>query len=161
MMSQPRALLLGGVALLTLAGILHLTLRLTYGERAAYVHVRWAPTVDDAARAAIERDRKLVPVEFREQRTWGYFLTDLSTANIRELVRHPSVEDTHNIDRARFRVQSAAERGDYTTDRPAWIARLLEFFIRASLLLGAAGALVGGFRTWRDRRPRPGSPPPA
>ncbi|MBI2189376.1 MAG: hypothetical protein HYU37_19940 [Acidobacteria bacterium] len=161
MTSQPRTLLVGGVVLLALAGALHLTLRLTYGERSAYVHVRWAPSVDEATRTRVERAHSLVPVEFREKRTWGYYLTDLSTDNIRQLVRDPAVEDTHNIDRARFRVQSSAERGDYPRGRPVWMARLLEFLIRVSLLAGAAGVVVGAFRTWRDRRARLRSSPTA
>jgi len=161
MTSRPRALLLGGIVLLILAGILHVTIRLTFGERAAYVHVRWAPTVDEATRAAIERDRGLVPVEFREQRTWGYFLNNLSTENIRQLVRNPAVEDTHHIDRARFRVQGTAERGDYMNGGPAWVARMLEFFRRVSLLAGAAALIVGGFRIWRARQARPHPSPDA
>jgi len=159
MMSQPRVLLVGGAALLILAGILHVAIRMTFGERAAYVHVRWAPTVDEATRTAIERDRGLVPVEFREERTWGYFLTHLSTDNIRQIVRNPAVEDTHHIDRARFRIQGSAERGEYVNGGPAWVARLLEFFRRVSLLGGAAAVLVGGFRTWHARRIRPKSSP--
>jgi hypothetical protein len=149
MKSQPRALVAGGAALLLLAGALHLTLRLTYGERTAYVHVRWAPQVDEFARAIIEREHALRPVEFREQRTWGYFLTDLSTDNIRALVQDPSVEDTHNIDRARFRILGSAERGDYPGGGSAWVPRMLEFFVRVTLLLGLAGVAVGAYRQWR------------
>jgi len=149
-MSEHRRLLIGGIALVALAGALYLTLRLTYGERAAYVHVRWKPEVNDATRAEVERSHGLHPVEFREQRTWGYFLSDLSIENIRRIVRHPSVEDTHNIDRDAFFVLDTAERGDYLGERPAWIARMLEFFSRASLFLGGAALLVGAFRAARD-----------
>ena len=151
MTSRHRAPLAGGVALLALAGVLHLTLRLTFGDRAAYVHVRWAPSADTATREQIERAHSLAPVEFREQRTWGYFLTDQSTGNIRGLVRDPAVEDTHNIDRAAFRITRTAPRGAYPTDRPAWIAGLLEFLTRASLLAGAVALAVGLFRIVRDR----------
>ena len=149
MLNQPRALLIGGLALLILAGALHVSLRLTYGERAAYVNVRYAPAVDDAARVAIEEAHGLQLVEFREQRTWGYFLTDLSTDNIRGLVQDPAVEDTHHIDRRRFRIDGTGERGEYPVGRPAWIARTLESLRRISLLLGVAGLLVGAYRLWR------------
>jgi hypothetical protein len=149
MLNQPRALLTGGLALLILAGALHVTLRLTYGERAAYVHVRYAPSVDDAGRVAIERAHSLQVVEFREQRTWSYFLSDLSTDNIRGLVQDPAVEDTHHIDRRRFRIDGTGERGEYPAGRPAWIARILESLRRLSLLLGVAGLLAGAYRMWR------------
>ncbi len=149
MMNRPRVLLTGGLALLILAGALHLVLRLTYGERAAYVNVRYAPSVDDAARAAIENAHSLQPVEFREQRTWAYFLTDLSTDNIRGLVQDPAVEDTHHIDRRRFRIDGTGERGEYPPGRPAWVARLLESIRRISLFLGVAGLLTGAYRLWR------------
>lgn len=161
MTNEHRRLLIGAVALLALAGALSVTLRLTYGERAAYVHVRWTPEVDDATRAEVARAHGLHPVEFREQRTWGYFLSDQSTENVRAIVRHPAVEDTHNIDRDTFRVQDTAERGDYLGGPPAWIARMLEFFGRASLFLGAAALLVGAFRTGRDWWTRKTSPPAA
>lgn len=149
-MTEHRRLLIGGIALVALAGALYLTIRLTYGERAAYVHVRWKPEVTDATRAEVERAHGLHPVEFREQRTWGYFLSDMSAENLQRIIRHPAVEDTHNIDRDAFFVLDTAERGDYMSGRPAWIARMLEFFSRASLLLGGAALLVGAFRTARD-----------
>lgn len=161
MMNEHRRLLIGAVALLALAGALYLTLRLTYGERAAYVHVRWKPEVSEATRAEVERAHGLHPVEFREQRTWGYFLSDMSIENIRRIIRHPAVEDTHNIDRDAFFVLDTAERGDYLSERPAWIARMLEFFSRASLLLGAAALLVGVFRSARDWWARRTSSPAA
>lgn len=161
MMSEHRTLLVGGIALLVLAGALYLTLRLLYGERAAYVHVRWKPEVSEATRAEVERAHRLHPVEFREQRTWGYFLSDMSTENIRHIVRHPAVEDTHNIDRDAFFVLDIAERGDYLSERPAWIAPMLEFFSRAFLLLGSAVLLVGVFRTARDWWARRTSSPAA
>jgi hypothetical protein len=161
MTSKHRGLLIGGIVLLALAGVLYLTLRLTFGERAAYVHVRWKPDVSEAARAEVERSHGLRPVEFREQRTWGYFLSDQSTENIRAIIRHPAVEDTHNVDRDAFFVLDTAERGDYTSGGPAWIARMLEFFGRTSLLVGAGALLVGAFRTWRERGERATSSPAA
>ncbi|MBI3049431.1 MAG: hypothetical protein HYY76_14085 [Acidobacteria bacterium] len=158
-MTAHRRLVVAGIVLLALAGAVHVTLRATYGERLAYVHVRWAPSVDPATQEQVERAHGLRRVEFRERRTWGYYLTDTSTENIRDLVRHPAVDDTHHIDRTDFDVASTAPRGEYLTDRPAWIARSLEFFRRAFLLLGAVALVVGAYRLWRDRTATP-SPAP-
>jgi hypothetical protein len=155
----PRTLLAGGLVLVALAGALHLTLRLTFGERAAYINVRYAPTVDDATRAQIEKTYGLQPIEFREQRTWAYFLTDLSIDNVRGLVQNPAVEDTHHIDRRRFRLDGTGERGGYPAGRPAWVARLLEFFIRMALAVGAVALLTGAYRAWQERRARAAGSP--
>jgi hypothetical protein len=160
MTHSPRALLMTGGVLLALAGVLLVTLRLTYGERSAFINVRWAASVDEAARQAAERVHALVPVEFREQRTWLYELTDVSREHVRQLVQDPAVEDTHHVDRARFRIQGTAERGNYPGGGAAWIPRLIEFLVRVSLLLGAAALVVGGYRTWRNRR-GPKAPAPA
>ena len=149
---RPRLLLLGGIALLALAGAIDIALRTTYGQRSADIHVRWAASVDDARRQDIERTYGLQPIEFREQRTWLYRLTDVSSANIRNLVKDPAVEDTHYLDRRRFTVARTAERGAYRNNRPAWIADLLEFGVDASLLLGAVALLAGIFTGWRSRR---------
>lgn len=151
-MARYRKLLIGGIALWVLAGALYGTLRLMYGERAAYVHVRWAPSVDPATQEQVERAHGLTRVEFRERRTWGYYLTDLSTENIRRLVGHPAVEDTHHIDRTAFRIARTAPRGAFTTERPAWIASMMEFLVDASLLAGVVALAVGTFHAWRDRR---------
>jgi len=153
----PRTLLVGGVSLLVLSALFSLTLRATYGQRSAYINVRWAPSVDEATRHSVEQRYSLEPVEFREQRTWAYYLNDVSRNNIRALVRDPAVEDTHHIDRARFRL-SDAERGNYRTDKPAWIADLLEFGIDAALFAGAAAILLGAFNAWRARRTPAPSP---
>lgn len=146
-------LLVGGVILWVSAAAAYGTLRLTYGQRPAYVHVRWAPTVDTATREQIERDHSLTRGEPREGRTWGYFLTDLTSPNIRDLVGLPAVEDTHNIHRTAFRIgRLGVPRGAYPSARPAWIAATLEFLVRALLAVGALTVVMGLFNTWRDRR---------
>ena len=153
MTPQGRRLLIGGVVLWMLAAAAYGTLRLTYGQRPAYVHVRWAPTVDAAAKERIERDHGLTRGEFREGRTWGYFLTDLSSRNIRDLVGLPAVEDTHNIHRTAFRIgRFGVPRGAYLGARPAWIAATLEFLVPACLVAGALALVAGLFKTWRARR---------
>ena len=153
MTPQGRRLLIGGVVLWMLAAAAYGTLRLTYGQRPAYVHVRWAPTVDAAAKERIERDHGLTRGELREGRTWGYFLTDLSTRNIRDLVGLPVVEDAHNIHRTAFRIgRFGVPRGAYQTSRPAWIASMLEFLVPALLAFGAFSFAIGLFNDWRARR---------
>ena len=144
-----------GVVLLLAAAAAFVVLRLTYGQRPAYVHVRWAPTVDAAARAEMERTYSLTRGELREGTTWGYFVTDVSSNNLRALVQNPAVEDTHNIHRTAFRIWRTAPRGAYLGTRPAWIASLLELAIPACLGLGAIMLAIGAFTTWRTRRAQP------
>jgi hypothetical protein len=141
-----------GVVLLLAAGAVFGILRLTYGQRPAYVHVRWAPTVDAARREQLERTHSLTRGEPREGMTWGYYITDLSTANLRALVQSPAVEDTHNIHRTAFRIWRTAPRADYVSTKPAWLASLLEILAPACAALGAIMLAVGGFKAWRIRR---------
>lgn len=148
-----RTLLVAGVVLWIAAGAAYGTLRLTYGQRPAYVHVRWAPTVDAATREQHERVHSLTHGEPKQDSgTLGYYLTDLSSQNIRALVGNPAVEDTHYIHRTAFRVWRRGPRGDYLGSGPAWIAATLEFLIRACLVLGTVALAVGAFTMWRGRR---------
>jgi hypothetical protein len=119
-------------ALLGLAAATYGTLRLTFGVRPVYVHVRWAAPADTAVRQQREQRYKLTQGEFREERTWGYALIDLSRDNIQALVNDPAVEDTHQIHRTAYRVGYFAPRLPYPTSRP-WIPVTLEV-ISASLL---------------------------
>ena len=144
-----------GLILLVAAAVAFGVLRLTYGQRPAYVHVRWASNVDAARRTELERTHSLTRGELREGTTWGYYVTDLSTANLQSLVESPAVEDTHNIHRTAFRIWRTAPRGDYLGTRPAWIASLLELAIPLCLGLGALTLAVGGFKAWRNRSPHP------
>lgn len=152
-MKRPgRTLLVWSVILWALAGAAYGTLRLTHGQRPAYVNVRWAATVDAGTREQLELAHQLTRGELREGRTWGYFLTDVSTASIRRLVESPAVEDTHQIHRTAFRIWRTATRGPYLTSRPAWIASVLEFLIQALLAVGALALVAGLFIAWRERR---------
>jgi hypothetical protein len=149
---QPRTLLAAGISLLVAAVVLFAVVRLVYGERPAYVHVRWAPTVDEAAQEQAERTYHLTRVEFREQRTWLYILSDVSTDNIRQLVTSPAVEDTHYINRAKFTVWWTAERADYETASATRMAGILEFAMRISLLAGVVALVLGAYKAWQSRR---------
>ena len=108
-----RRFLVVGVLCLGIAAAAYGALQVARGPRPIFVHVRWAPDVDDLARQVAERRYSLSQPEALEGRTWGYTLSDLSTANVRALVTDPAVEDTQDIDRSAFRANPAAERRPY------------------------------------------------
>lgn len=111
-------LVLNGLLFWALAGTAYSVLRLTFGDRPVFIHVRWAPNVDEPARQRLERRYNLALAEPREQRTFGYALTDTSRENVRGLVLDPAVEDTHQIHRTAFRVGYFAPRLPYVTPHP-------------------------------------------
>ncbi len=160
MNTQGRTLIGWTVVLGVLAGAAFGTLRLTYGQRPADVHIRWAATVDAASREQLERSYRLTGGEQIEERTWSYSLTDVSTDNIRRLVKNPAVEDTHQIHRTAFRIWRGATRGPYLTSRPGWVASLLEFLVQAFLATGALTLAGGLFTLWRARRAQNGAKAP-
>jgi len=67
------------------------------------IHVRWAPELTEAQRVELERRFRLRDGEQTDSRTWNYRLADLSTANVRALVRDQQVEDTAGLDRNAYR----------------------------------------------------------
>ena len=147
-MVQQRNRLFGGIALIALSGALYATIGLMGIERPAYVNVRWAPSVDPAMMARLEGARDLTRGELIPPRTWGYYLSDLSTENIRLLVTSPAVEDTHFIDRQIFQIAPEAERGPYEN----WWEQAMDFGVRASLLAGVVALFLWALHAWRHRR---------
>ena len=147
-MVQQRNRLVGGVVLIALSGALYAALSLLGIERPAYVNVRWAPSLDPAMMARLERARDLTRGELIPPRTWGYYLSDLSPENIRLLVTSPAVEDTHFIDRDTFQIAPEAERGPYAH----WWEQAMDFAVRASLLSGVVALALWALHAWRDRR---------
>lgn len=147
-MVQQRTRLIGGVALVVLSGALYAAHSLMGDQRPAYVHVRWAPSVDPATREQIERAHSLTRPEPIPPRTWAYYLTDVSTENIRRLVGNPAVEDTDSIDRSAFQIVPWAARGPYERRR----AETLDFAARACLFVGLVAIALWGLQAWRDRR---------
>ena len=97
-----------GLVCWAVAGTAYAVLRLTYGDRPVKVNVRWAATVDDAARFQLEQRYTLARPDPQGDRTFSYALTDRSLENISNLVSDPAIEDTHQIDRPAFRVESSA-----------------------------------------------------
>ena len=99
------------------------------------IHVRWKPGTSDAARIDAERRFSLIQGEVTEGTTWAYRLADMSTDNIRALVEDPSVDDTANINRIRFRPAFAIDR-----------QRRLIFFSLLVAGLGAIAVVIARFR---------------
>ena len=106
--SSTSRLVVTGLVCWAVAGTAYAVLRLTYGDRPVKVNVRWAATVDDAAQFQLEQRYRLARPEPEGERTFSYALTDRSLENISNLVGDPAIEDTHEIDRAAFRVESSA-----------------------------------------------------
>jgi hypothetical protein len=123
------------------AGAVYTTLRVSFA-RAPEVHIRWAASVDDRARAAFEQRFALTSPAFDSGQTWFYFLLSPTEDNIRAIVQSPAVDDTNFIDRSLFRVTaSAPRRGPYLA-RAAWVPPALQTATGLFVLLGAAAFLV-------------------
>lgn len=98
------------LVLLLLAACLPFAARAVAGSPGALVHVRWQASLDAAARQALETRFRLDAPERLDDVTWRYDLIDTSGTNIRALVAHPAVADTHEIDRPNFTIASSASR---------------------------------------------------
>lgn len=106
------------------------------GDQAKYVHVRWSPDVTPDARRRLEGMFSL-RAQQGDGQSFGYDLLDDSAGNIRALVEHPAVDDTHALDRARFAVSEGAQDGDSRTGL-AWrwgLERGLPFLLPVALAL--------------------------
>ena len=142
----PSRLALTGLVCWAVAGTAYSVLRLTFGDRPVSVDVRWAATVDDAARVRLEQRYRLARPEPNGDRTFSYALTDRSRENVSNLVRDPAIEDTHQIDRPAFRVESSAPSLRY-----AGIPAGLEYLSVLGFLGGLATiglAVITRFRRW-------------
>ena len=136
-----RRLVAAGAIACALAAGAYATLRVTFGGRPVYIHVRWAPSVDDAVRQRLEQTLGLIEGEPREGRTWGYTLTAPSRANIQTLVQHPAVEDTHNLNRSTFRAWLSAPRRGYRTEGPVGLETLAVAALMAAVVSFGAAVL--------------------
>ena len=109
------------------------------------VHVRWADAVSDAQRLQVEKRLALVNGQQLENRTWQYDLMDVSPSSVRALIDHPSVEDTHHIDRVKGVVNADAPSGTarFADSRLVTLIRsplfdwVLSFWIAALAVSGA------------------------
>ena len=102
------------------------------------VNVRWAVGVARLQRQALESNYHLTEPRGAGERTWSYRIRDASVHNLGRLVQDPAVEDTHNIDRARFELFES---------QPALAFVLSRFAFFSSLIAG----LVASFSTWMLR----------
>ncbi len=93
--------------------------RAIVGEPGARIHVRWQPSVDESTRHTLERQFRLDSLERLDDVTWRYDLIDTSTQNIRALVGHSAVADTHEIDRPNYAIAPSALR-TYRRERFAY-----------------------------------------
>jgi hypothetical protein len=146
-----RAGVISGLVLLALAALCAFAGSWLNGQRPAYVNVRWAPATDAFTRAQTEHTHGLDPRREVGERTWEYYLTDVSRSNVERIVRNPAVEDTHFINRVSFRVATNATRGPYPANWHARAVRAFDFALRLSLL---AGCLLVGFGVGRVRQSR-------
>jgi hypothetical protein len=86
--------------------------RLLAGPRGAEIHVRWESSVDAAARSNLEARFHLRDGERLEADTWRYDLVDTDADNIRAIVDHANVADTHDLDRSTYLLSASAVRTD-------------------------------------------------
>lgn len=137
-----RGFFAAGLVCLLTAAASYGTLQVTFGPRPAEIHVRWAIEVDDSTRQSAERRYHLSHGVQLDGRTWTYTLGDLSRANVSALVTDIVVEDTHDIDRATFRVSAGAPSRPYSTSYP-WIPLSLLWAAAISSIIGLVGVSLG------------------
>ena len=119
---------------------LPLAARLLAGPRGAEIHVRWQPSVDQAARLTLEERFRLADGERLDATTWRYDLTDARRENIQALVGETMVADTHDLDRSTYSISPDAPR----TGRRQRFGDAGPAMVRAADLFAAA-LLVFGF----------------
>jgi len=94
----------------TTAVVLVVVFQLT-AKPAPVVHVKWASDVSASSRALHEVVFNLAAGERLEGRSWSYDVINPSVTNVRALVTSPAVEDTHEINRETFEINSTAPKG--------------------------------------------------
>jgi hypothetical protein len=138
-----------GVRILAIAGALLLALTvliraLVPGAAAPRVNIRWAAALTDPERRDLERELRLLDGERLDGTTWAYDLGDPSPVTVQAIVVHPSVADTHYIDRANGTVAVDAPagrtriRGGLSIVRDALIFAWLQRFSAAVLIICVA-----------------------
>jgi hypothetical protein len=105
-------------AVVSLAGFVMLWPDQAPPSRSEQVSVRWSSDLSEVRRTEFEGRFSLAqgepkPDRRRDENVWNYRVTDLSVPNIRGIVTHPEVLDTHFINRSTFRVQSQPPPGDH------------------------------------------------
>ena len=75
------------------------------------VNVRWTPGLHERAREYAERALHLRNGRRLDADAWSYEIEG-STANVRALIAHPAVADTHHVDRGADRIAADAPPGE-------------------------------------------------
>lgn len=110
------------------------------------ITVRWLRELPADERATYEQALRLSAPEWREGTVWTYSLESTATEDVRRVVDHPEVADTHGLDRETYRLPSQPGR-DWTRV----FRRAVLLFLYAALGLAVAlTAVVGVYRTVRD-----------
>lgn len=139
--SKTRRLLVTSLALFVCAAAAAYAFTVVFGAQPVFINVRWSPTVDTVERQRVEDKYGLRLPEFWEGRTWSYVLTDPTVTKVEALVRDPAVEDTHNVNRRLFTVETAPPR-PYVTPFPEWTPLALNVLSALFLLGGVVGLLL-------------------
>jgi hypothetical protein len=140
---------LGAAALALLLAVLAIEI-LVPSAYAPRVNVRWERSLGSDARTRLERDLRLIEGVQVDAATWSYDLEDPSRANIERLLAHPSVADTHHLDRGRVAVSRDAPagrtriRGGLSTVRDSPLLPWAERFSFAVLLTSALWLTAAG-----------------
>ena len=143
--------LLSGILLLAGTAVLYPLPTWIYGEPSAFIHVRWSDSLQADARQRLEQELGLIHPAPKEGTTWGYFLTDVSAASVERVVRHPQVQDTHHIDRARFAIAADTERM-FVGRAADWLPELLRSSARFAAVAAVLFVLLDAAGQGRRRR---------
>src|SRR5687768_13191026 len=112
-MSRPSrpalTLLLLAASLWALAAAVRVAADRILGTPLVSVNVRWVDAIEAGQREALEKQFGLTDGVLKEATTYSYHLHDPSRARIRALVQHPSVVDTHHLDRSAFQPSPSAD----------------------------------------------------
>ena len=138
--SVPRALrqtlalpiAIGASVLLLAAGVL----RTLTAEPAPGIHILWSHRISEARRHDLEKKFALTNPEHTPP-TWAYELLDTSQENVLELLKHPDVEDTGDLDENTLDISGTAPYGD----RDTWIAYRLPFIRQPTDVLTITGTV--------------------
>ena len=109
---------LGAVAVVALLALVALWPDRAPVERSDQVTIRWTTGLPDDQRMALEQAFSLKQPERKtdaaaNENTWNYRLSDVSVENVRGIVTHQNVADTHFIDRSTFEVEPQPPQGDH------------------------------------------------
>jgi hypothetical protein len=143
------------VVLIAFAALLQASAPVVVGTAGARIYVRWSDDVDATARSRLERELKLRDGRVHEGTTWNYAVDDVSNRQLRTVVTHASVADTHKIDRTRFELAPDAERtplqGGLVANGDGWVRLLngISAALAALAIMSSALAAASG-RRWPE-----------